>query len=120
MGFFNSIFGRGNSKRRELPATFRSIPKVEETRIFSKEEATALKQLAQQRKKDKDNSVEAYQALTSIDNDETEIALSHFKYLDALTGNEAQQALAGSKTIKKEVRVTKRIDMIRERLRRYK
>lgn len=120
MGFFNFIFGRNKNKKRELPSVFRSIPKVEETRIFSKEETQALKQLAQQRSKDKDNSVEAYQALTSIDNDETQIALSHFKYLDALTGNEAQQAIAGSKSIRKEVRVNKRIDLIRERLRGYK
>jgi len=116
MGIFNLIFGSQNNGG-EIPQSFRTIPILEATRIFSSEETKALKQLEKQRKIDKKNSLKAYESLISIDTNETEITKAHQKYLASIAGNDLKQALEAGKTTKKITKVRNRIEGIRERLR---
>lgn len=81
--------------------SIRSIPVVEGPRYFNRQEATAIKKLAKEKKQNAIYSQEAYQGLKEIDDADTVVHVSHYKYKGSLAGNEVKKLSANATYAKK-------------------
>ncbi|NEP41822.1 MAG: hypothetical protein F6K35_22345 [Okeania sp. SIO2H7] len=76
--------------------SIRSVPVVTGPRYFNREETKAIKKLAKEKKKVALYSKEAYQALKEIDDADTVVHVSHYKYKGFLAGNEVKKLAANA------------------------
>ena len=81
--------------------SIRSIPVVDGPRYFNRQEAAAIKKLAKEKKKNAIYSKEAYQGLKEIDDADTVVHVSHYKYKGSLAGNEVKKLSANAIYAKK-------------------
>lgn len=81
--------------------SIRSIPVADGPRFFNREEAKAIKKLAKEKKKNALYSKEAYQGLKEIDDADTVVHVSHYKYKGFLATNEVKKLSANTMYAKK-------------------
>lgn len=86
------------------PGNFHSLRTIglqTSPRFYTKQEATSIKELASQRKKEVGYTRTAYKALSDIDNAETEVEGMHYDYLKTVASNEAKRLKAKTGLMRK-------------------
>ncbi len=81
--------------------TMRSAPIVPSPRYFTREEANALSELANQRKSQATHTKRAYKHLRSLEDSDTEVTKQHYRYARKVASKELEKVDARTKYAKR-------------------